>query len=176
LTARRPHSRLNQYHAVARAVLVGLMLALAGPGCHQEPQKPEHEYGTVDVRLGSKSYRLWVAANERTRRYGLMNRESMPADRGMIFVFRDEQPLTFWMKNTLIPLDILYLDAQGKVVGIHRMEPNAKDALGAYVNTPSDAPSRYAIELNAGQAAASGVKVGDHIDLPSEARAPGDLD
>ena len=157
-------------------LLALLLFVVAGLGCHPEPQKPEREPGTVDVRLGSKTYRLWVAANERNRRYGLMNRESMPADRGMIFVFREEQPLTFWMKNTLILLDILYLDAQGKVVGIHRMEPNAKDALGEYVNTPSDAPSRYAIELNAGQAAAAGVKVGDHIELPSEARTPGDLD
>ena len=105
-----------------------------------------------------------------------MKRESMPADRGMIFVFRTQQPLTFWMKDTLIPLDILYLNAQGKVVSIHRMLPNDKDAFGEYVTTPSDAPSKYAIELNAGQAAASGVKAGDQIDLPPAATAPEGLE
>ena len=75
-----------------------------------------------------------------------------------------------------IPLDILYLNAQAKVVSIHRMLPNDKDAFGEYVTTPSDAPSKYAIELNAGQAAASGVKVGDQIDLPPAATAPEGLE
>jgi uncharacterized protein len=178
LTAPRPHSRPTLPRFIAGVFLGGLLLALAVAfnGCHQDPPKPDREPGTVDVRLGSRTYRLWVAATENTRRYGLMKRESMPADRGMIFVFRTQQPLTFWMKDTLIPLDILYLNAQGKVVSIHRMLPNDKDAFGEYVTTPSDAPSKYAIELNAGQAAASGVKVGDQIDLPPAATAPEGLE
>ena len=96
--------------------------------------------------------------------YGLMNRESMPSDRGMIFVFGDEQNLEFYMKNTLIPLDIVYLDRVGKVVSVAQMKPMDESAI------PSGWPAKYAIELNEGTAAKVGVKAGDVIRIPAEAR------
>ena len=74
----------------------------------------------------------------------------MPADHGMIFVFRDESPRAFWMKNTLIPLDILYLDATGRVVSVKQMKPHD------LTRVPSDGPAMYAIELNAGRRRAGG--------------------
>jgi uncharacterized membrane protein (UPF0127 family) len=88
----------------------------------------------------------------------------MPEDHGMIFVFKDAHPQSFWMKNTRIPLDILYLDAAGKVVSIHRMEPYVERG------THSKADAKFAIELNAGQAAAAKVKEGDVIALPEQIR------
>ena len=97
---------------------MGLVAAAAG-GCRNDPSKPAGEPGTVDVTVGNKPFRLWIAATAQSREYGLMNRPSMPPDRGMLFVFRREEPkMSFWMRNTLIPLDIIYLDAGGQVVSI----------------------------------------------------------
>jgi uncharacterized membrane protein (UPF0127 family) len=153
------------------AALLLLTGCFAGVGCKQQPPPlPPHEYGKVDVKVGSRTFRLDIAATNATRRYGLMNRSSMPENRGMIFVFRDEQPLSFWMENTLIPLDIIYLSAAGNVVSIAHGKPMDK------TNLPSAGPARFAIELNEGAAAAAGLKPGSHIDLPQEATQPADLE
>lgn len=101
----------------------------------------------------------------------------MPSDGGMIFVFEKPKPMAFWMKNTLIPLDILFLDANGKVVAVHRMEverprrENEPEQIYDMSLTPypSGAPAQFAIELNAGQVAKCGIKVGQTVDLRKEA-------
>ena len=95
---------------------------------------------------------------------GLMHRRSMPQDRGMVFTFPQAQPLGFWMKNTYIPLDIVYLDENGKVVSVKQMKPLDESRV------ESDAPAKYAIELNQGAAQRAGVKVGDVLNVPSAAR------
>lgn len=123
--------------------------------------------GTVEMRIGHRTFQLEVAATESAREYGLMNRPSMAPDHGMIFVFAGEEPREFWMKNTLIPLDIVYLDASGKVVSIKHGTPKQEQP-----TVPSDAPMKYAVELNAGAAAAAGLKVGDQLTVPPEAREP----
>ena len=114
--------------------------------------------------IGKQPFVLELAATDPTRKHGLMHRQSMPADHGMIFVFPDEEPLSFWMKNTLIPLDIVYLDRNGKVVSIRQMKPLDESGV------PSDEPAKYAIELNEGAAARAGVKVGDVLKIPPAAR------
>jgi uncharacterized membrane protein (UPF0127 family) len=149
ISIRRPHF----------AVLAMVLLA----GCRE--QRPAHEPGTVDMKLGTKSFRLYVADNEPLRRNGLMNRDSLEADRGMLFVFPDEQPLAFWMKNTRIPLDIIYINSAGKVVSIKHGKPMQESP-----TIPSDAPAKYTIELNDGAAAAAGLKAGDPVDIPAAAR------
>ena len=118
------------------------------------------------MQIGTKTFTLEVADTNDSRRTGLMQRKSMPADHGMIFVFAEEQPLGFWMKNTLIPLDVIYLDAKGKVVSIKKLEPLDLTAVD------SDGPAKYAIEINRGAAAGAGVKVGDVLNIPERAREP----
>jgi uncharacterized membrane protein (UPF0127 family) len=115
---------------------------------------------TVKMDIGQKTFTLEVADTEATRSYGLMRRDSMPADHGMIFVFNREAPLGFWMKNTRIPLDILYVDATGKVVSVKQMKPHDTNT------TPSDGPAQYAIELNEGAADKAGVKAGMTLKIP----------
>jgi uncharacterized membrane protein (UPF0127 family) len=92
-----------------------------------------------------------------------MFRDSMPPDHGMLFVFQTEERQGFYMRNTRIPLDILFLDSSGTVVSIHQMYPFDESS------TLSAAPARYAIELNQGAAAAAGVKAGDRLSIPPEA-------
>lgn len=140
-------------------LLVAIILSLLSlAGC--DGNKPQSNLPTADVKVGQRTYTLEIAAKDEERNNGLMRRDSMPDDHGMIFLFKEPKVLRFWMKNTRIPLDILYLDAAGKVVSIHRMEPYVEDA------TVSKGEAKYAIELNAGQAEKAGVKEGDTIPLP----------
>ena len=90
-----------------------------------------------------------------------MDRTAMPADHGMLFVFPDSQPRTFWMKNTLIPLDMLFFDANRHLVAIQAdAQPCKADPCQLY---PSNEPARYVLELNAGAAAKLGARKGDLI-------------
>ncbi len=93
-----------------------------------------------------------------------MHRDSMPADHGMIFTFDAPQELNFYMKNTRIPLDIIFIDQNGRVVSIAQMRPYD------WSTTSSAAPAQYAIELNQGAAARAGVAVGDVLHLPPAAK------
>jgi uncharacterized membrane protein (UPF0127 family) len=140
-----------------------LSLLLSALGCDHSPAG----LPMVTMRLGNKSFQLEVAATEPAQETGLMKRDSMPEDHGMIFVFKDEKVLAFWMKNTRFPLDIIYIDSQGKVVSIRRMQPYDLNT------TSSIYPAKYAIELNAGAAENAGVKVGDALNIPPAARGGG---
>lgn len=107
-----------------------------------------------------KSYKLDIelAVTPEEQMRGLMFRKSMPENHGMMFVFENETPRTFWMKNTLIPLDILFLDADGKIVKIHE---NARPLDETQI--PSGAPVLAAIELNGGTAARLGIISGNIV-------------
>lgn len=142
------------------ATLTALLLLLVGCESQTGSGLP-----TVPVRIGSKTFTLEVADSTQTRTYGLMRRDSMPDDHGMLFVFGRQEPLSFWMKNTRIPLDIIYVDAAGRVVSVKQMKPY--DLNG----TPSDGPAQYAIELNQGAATAAGVQPGMTVNLPNGLRA-----
>jgi uncharacterized membrane protein (UPF0127 family) len=125
---------------------------------------PTHSLTTATMKIGHETFTLEIANRDEERYRGLMYRDSMPRDHGMIFVFPDTAPRSFWMKDTRIPLDILYLDTNGVVVSIHQMKPY--DLSGVH----SDKPAKYAIELNQGAADRAGVKVGDRLDIPEAAR------
>lgn len=143
-----------------------LMLLITVAGCGSS--QPTSRLRTVQMRLGGKEFTLEVADNAGAREIGLMNRDSMPANHGMIFVFASEQPLSFWMRNTRIPLDVIYVAASGKIVSIHQMQPfNTR-------GVPSAGPAKWAIELNQGTAAALGLKPGDELDIPDGARTSAD--
>ncbi|MGY3267084.1 DUF192 domain-containing protein [Lysobacter sp. HA35] len=103
------------------------------------------------VELSGKRYAVELANTEESRERGLMFRDEMAADHGMLFLHDREEPLAYWMKNTKIPLDILYFDTGRKLVSQQRDVPPCTlgDACPPY---PSGTPARYVLELNAGQA------------------------
>ncbi len=103
------------------------------------------------VEIGGERFQVEVARDDRARAQGLMFRESMPAGDGMLFIHEGEEWLAYWMKNTLIPLDILYFDAGRRLVTQQRDVPPCKPG-GSCSSYPSDAPAKYVLELNAGQA------------------------
>jgi uncharacterized membrane protein (UPF0127 family) len=101
-----------------------------------------------------------VADTDAERARGLMGRTSLPRDAGMLFVWEGEAYRSFWMKDTLVPLDVLFISGAGTVVDIHHMEaqPGASDSeLRRY---PSSQPARYALEINYGLAEEYGFMVG----------------
>ena len=115
------------------------------------------------VELNGKTFSVEVADNDASREHGLMDRTEMAADHGMLFVFDDDVPRAFWMKNTKIPLDMLYFDADRHLVSVqHNVPPCTADPCPAY---SSGAPARYVLELNGGEAKKIGVSAGDVIDI-----------
>ena len=115
--------------------------------------------------VGRCDFRLEVADDTTERSRGLMERESMPIDQGMLFVFDFQQELNFWMRNTLIPLDIAYLNDELHVVDVQTMIPEHEilpDLLPIYT---SAFPAKFALELNAGVAADCGITPGVTMSL-----------
>lgn len=104
---------------------------------------------------------LEIADTSETQARGLMFRTSMPDNFGMLFVFENEQIRTFWMQNTFISLDILYLDENFEVVDIFT-NTKTNQTLETYT---SRALARYVVELNAGKSAKEGIKIGDRLEV-----------
>jgi uncharacterized protein len=114
---------------------------------------------TAEVTIGQQTIGLEVAATPMEQQIGLMARTSLAQDRGMLFPFNPARGVNFWMKNTLIPLDIIYL-YQGVVEEIHSAPPCASEPCPTY---PSKTTIDQVIELGVGQAEALGLKVGDRL-------------
>ena len=123
------------------------------------------------VELAGKRYTVEIADSDEERARGLMFRDSMPAEQGMLFIHETEEPQAYWMKNTRIPLDILYFDSAKRLVSQQRDVPACTlgDGCPPY---PSDAPARYVLELNAGQAEAMGLKDGAELKLSPDIPQP----
>jgi len=119
--------------------------------------------GGPSVELGGNRFSVEIADTQETQQLGLMFRDSMPADHGMLFIFPNEAPRSFWMKNTRIPLDIMYFDKDLKLVSLSADTPPCK--VSRCPSYPSIAPAKYVLELNAGSAASLGIAVGDKLKL-----------
>ncbi|WP_245803164.1 DUF192 domain-containing protein [Acuticoccus yangtzensis] len=116
--------------------------------------------GQLAVRTSDETYlfSVEIADDPIERARGLMFREEMAADAGMLFIFAREDERAFWMQNTILPLDIIYADADGVVVSI------AKDTTPYSTATiPSDGPAQFVLELNAGVSDAIGLAPGDRL-------------
>jgi uncharacterized membrane protein (UPF0127 family) len=116
------------------------------------------------VELRGQRYVVEVADTHEERARGLMFRDRLEPGTGMLFVHDTEQPLAYWMKNTKIPLDILYFDEDRKLVSVSRGVPPC--LLGNRCpNYPSRGPALYVLELNAGVASQIGVAPGDELTI-----------
>jgi uncharacterized membrane protein (UPF0127 family) len=104
------------------------------------------------MKVGEHVVRVELAITEPEKQHGLMYRPRMSAEDGMLFVYREETERAFWMKNTLIPLDIAYFKADGTLVNVNETPtwPNPRDPSTAGPNSPSDGPAQYVLEMNLG--------------------------
>jgi uncharacterized membrane protein (UPF0127 family) len=111
----------------------------------------------VQLNAGMHLIRAEVAAEFGTRMRGLMYRSSMPQNAGMLFIFDEATQHCMWMKNTLIPLSVAFIDDKGAITNIADMEPHSEQSHCATT------PARYALEMNRGWFAARGIKPGSRI-------------
>jgi uncharacterized membrane protein (UPF0127 family) len=115
--------------------------------------------GYAWVIFGADTVVAEVAATADERAQGLMYREQVPDGTGMLFVFQDSQPRSFWMANTYVPLDIAYMDPSYRIVDIIAMEPLVTDSY------PSDAPAMFALEVRQGWFGEQGIGVGAQANI-----------
>lgn len=119
----------------------------------------------LPLTIGANALRVEIADTDQARQAGLMNRDKLPEEQGMLFVYDQPRRLSFWMKNTRIPLDIAFIDADGIIVQIESMQPYDES------HWVSDEPARYALEVNQGWFDRRRVKVGDRVKgLPKTGR------
>ena len=151
---------LLRRHLIALAVLFA-----ARPAWTRDT--PRTSKMTVATANGAHKFSIELATTEAQMEQGLMFRHYLAPDAGMLFDFKRPIVAQMWMKNTPIPLDMLFLDAGGKIVDVHeRAVPYSLDVIA------SKAPARFVIELNGGTVARLGISVGDRVTSPYFATAP----
>ncbi len=132
------------------------------PRCPADPEKPPKlRAGKVTFpEAGGASVEVEIAENDHDRQRGLMYRKAMPPEKGMIFLFAEKDIHSFWMHNTCIPLDMLFIDDDGLIVGIEENTPTISDDTFSV-----GCQSRYVLELNAGWSRAHGVMAGQKVKI-----------
>ena len=111
----------------------------------------------MELSAGFHRIEAEVAATDQSRQLGLMNRRAMPQQRGMLFVFAQANTHCMWMRNTLLPLSVAFIDGDGVIVNIEDMQPQTED------NHCARKPARYALEMNIGWFAQRGIKPGSKL-------------
>ncbi|WP_266080111.1 DUF192 domain-containing protein [Haladaptatus caseinilyticus] len=109
---------------------------------------------------GRTNVTLEVANSDGERTRGLMYRESLPQNHGMVFVFESAQPQSFWMKNTVIPLDIIFIAPNGTVINVEHADPQPDANELDLRSYRSDAPAKYVVEMRQGFANRTGIEPG----------------
>ncbi len=114
----------------------------------------------IRLEIEGHTFVVEVARNEEERRQGLMHRKSLDENRGMLFVFDRDRRMSFWMKNTYIPLSIAYISSGGEIKEIHDMQPESLRSI------ESERSVRYALELNQGAFDRIGAEPGSMVEFP----------
>jgi len=150
-------------------ILAAALLMIPGAACGQDDTSAAADDGLVREPLNitqadgttQHDFMVELALTPAQQSQGLMFREDMAADHGMLFVFSDVRPHSFWMKNTLIPLDIIFIRADATIAHIaERTIPLSETPI------PSGEPVRSVLELNGGATERLGIKVGDRVSHP----------
>ena len=133
--------------------MIPVVLVFLFAGCSEADE-------TVTVSMGGEEFVLEIADSPEERRQGLMNRKSLGENRGMLFVFSYDEKLSFWMKDTQIPLSIAYIAKDGTIKEIKELEPYSLRPVESTYSV------RFALEVNRGTFERLGIEPGDKIDLP----------
>jgi len=141
-------------HTLALALLACLTLLFAAVASAQGAAA----LPTVTLTINAQKITAEVASTPQQRATGLMHRFSLQQDHGMLFVFERPEPLSFWMKNTFIPLSIAFLDATGRILNIEDMVPQTETMHW------SKGPALYALEMRKGWFLERGIRAGDRVE------------
>lgn len=141
-----------------RTIAAALLLALAAPAAAVCPNVGlKTETATFVTAKGKFKYKLDIAATGEEQQCGLMYRATMPKNAGMVFPFNPPRKSTFWMDNTPLPLDLIFVGADSRVLNVLPGKPYSRDLI------PSSGEAAAVIELNLGEAARIGLKPGDKV-------------
>lgn len=142
-----------------------LILALASLVIYSEYQKIADKNSiTIFTGAGPVKIRAEFARTPEELQKGLMNRPSLPKNSGMLFIFPDETNRSFWMKNTLIPLDVIFISSKGRVNEMTTLNPCHETEICQLYN--SKTPAQYVLEINAGSTGKWKIIEGDIVELP----------
>lgn len=142
------------------AFLTGLVLPGAPAPVKAQSEQPNPTLPKVEMQAGIHRIQAEVASDFQTRARGLMFRERLGPNEGMVFVFQEKSQQCFWMRNTLIPLSAAFIDDDGRIVNIADMAPRTENS------HCSHAPVRYVLEMEQGWFARRGLKAGTMLGGP----------
>ena len=138
--------------------MVALALTLVAATTRAQPQAFERDRLAIETAGGAQRFAVELAVTSDQRQQGLMYRQRLPADAGMLFLYPAARPVSMWMKNTLIPLDMLFIGNDGRILHIaERAIPRSTATIS------SMRPVRAVLELNGGTAARLMIQVGDRV-------------
>ncbi len=140
-----------------KALLTAFVLVLTLPlaACSDEGRL------TIESRNGDHSFAVEIVDTPESRAKGLMYREELAPDAGMLFDFKESRPVSFWMSNTLIPLDMIFITEEGLIANVHA-QARPLDT----TSIPSDGPVMFVLEIPGGRAAELGIAAGDRVVHP----------
>ncbi len=150
--------RSAYFHIILLFILFSLLL-----GC--STHSPISSNNTYEIKINDKISHAEVAFTRKGRTIGLMFRDALDKDHGMLFVFPQEQNLSFWMKNTKIPLSVAFINSKEIITQIDPMAPNS------LMNHTSKEKVKYALEMEQGWFRKSGIKVGSKVGFSPEIRS-----
>ena len=146
-------------HKTQKILMIFLFIFLAGflSNCATKLEQISIDNGKKIINVNVE-----IADDDYERQQGLMLRERLDENDGMLFVFENEDYRSFWMKNTLIPLDIIFIGENLQIVDIKNAVPCKQDSCSLYTSAK---PARYVLEVNAGFAAKNSIEAGNKLDL-----------
>ena len=146
------------------AALVAVSVLFLAPHARAQQQPLvtfKHDELTITGADGANKFQIELATDNTQREQGLMFRQNMAPDAGMLFIYEHPQPVAMWMENTYIPLDMLFIAADGRIVNIRqRAVPHSQE------NIASSGPVLEVLELNGGTVSRLNIKVGDKVTAP----------
>lgn len=142
------------------------LILLASVALNVNAENPKHQpSNTINLVEQQLEIGVEIADNREEREHGLMNRTSLGDDKGMLFVYPDQAPRRVWMKNTLLPLDVLFLAGDGRIVAmLNNLKPCTSDPCPIF---DSEVAAMFMLELNAGFIENNNLKIGQQLRLPS---------
>lgn len=154
--------RARLWLLVAALAALALFFACAAKSADEAAgvTRPNPPLKTAEIRVGPATITVELARTELERERGLMFRKTLADGTGMLFIFDSDQRLSFWMKNTSLPLSLAYISSDGLIRQFVDLEPQSLEAL------QSERSVRYALEVPRGWFERAGVKVGDRVELP----------
>jgi hypothetical protein len=139
-------------------LVAACLISLQDPAAAAEPSTVTNPANFKKIIVGKTPLRVEVAVTLEKQERGLMFRQSMPENEGMLFVYKEPQEMSFWMRNTFIPLDIAFVDADGIILNIHQAKP-----LDDSIHYRSAGAAKYVIETNQGWFSRNGIRPGDKV-------------